>query len=236
VNASEKTGKTKMKQDTIWDYHQNKKPEGFEGSLNRISFLIKKIQNKEKALNIGVGSGIFEGIALAAGIEVFSLDPNAETIERLREKHRLSDKARAGDIQDIPFEGGFFDVVVVSEVLEHLSDEALRKALLEINRVLKPGGKILGTVPAGEDLDDQICVCPSCNNVFHRWGHQQSFTISKVKQLVGQYFKVVEIDERYFIPWNILNWKGKINGLIRTFLYILGFHGAGATIVFAGQK
>src|SRR5271157_202951 len=47
-----------------------------------------------------------------------------------------------GDVQKIPFEDNFFDVVYASQVL-HWVDP--KKALLEMLRVTRPGGKIFGT-------------------------------------------------------------------------------------------
>lgn len=49
------------------------------------------------------------------------------------------------DGKTIPFGDGHFDSVLCSEVAEHLFD--LPSALKEMNRVLKPGGKLLLTCP-----------------------------------------------------------------------------------------
>lgn len=45
----------------------------------------------------------------------------------------------------IPFDDGHFDAVFSSEVFEHIFN--LEEVLAEINRVLKPGGKLLFTCP-----------------------------------------------------------------------------------------
>lgn len=44
------------------------------------------------------------------------------------------------DAQEIPFEGASFDAVVANHMLYHVPDR--RKALAEIRRVLKPGGRL----------------------------------------------------------------------------------------------
>lgn len=49
------------------------------------------------------------------------------------------------DLSDIPVEDGRFDRVILNQVLEHLPEP--KKVLRELNRVLKPGGKILCTCP-----------------------------------------------------------------------------------------
>ena len=56
--------------------------------------------------------------------------PDAATLELVR-----------GSAEDIPYDGGSFDVVVTTQVLEYVPD--IPRALAEIHRVLKPGGRVL---------------------------------------------------------------------------------------------
>ena len=51
-----------------------------------------------------------------------------------------------GDATRLPFRDGAFDVIVTSEVLEHIQDDVA--ALAELHRVLKPGGTFAATVPS----------------------------------------------------------------------------------------
>ncbi len=51
-----------------------------------------------------------------------------------------------GDATRLPFDDESFDVVVTSEVLEHIQDDVA--ALSEMVRVLKPGGRFAATVPS----------------------------------------------------------------------------------------
>ena len=50
-----------------------------------------------------------------------------------------------GDAHHLPFPDGSFDVVIISEVLEHIPDD--RGAIAEMVRVLRPGGRLAVTVP-----------------------------------------------------------------------------------------
>src|SRR5580765_3228539 len=113
-------------QDLIWDYYQNESPESFDGSRDRLQVLLARIDPAQVVLNIGCGSGIFEGLALARKIDIHSLDPSERSIGQLREALHLGDKAQVGYIHQLPFSDSFFDVVVVSEVLEHLTTEVTK--------------------------------------------------------------------------------------------------------------
>ena len=224
-----------MKQELIWDYFQTRGREAFSGSLARLAFLAKQV-GMQKVLNIGVGDGMFERQAINAGANVYSLDPSEDAIERLRHELGLGEKAAVGYIHDIKFSNGSFDAVVVSEVLEHLDDETLRKGLKEVERVLRPGGHLLGTVPARENLQDQMVVCPHCGERFHRWGHSQSFDVARLRELLTRSFEVKEISERIFITWGMLNWKGKFGGMVKWFLFRLGVHGSNESLYFVARK
>ena len=52
---------------------------------------------------------------------------------------------RVADIESLPFADAAFDAVFVTEVMEHLATP--QKALGEILRVLKPGGRLLVSLP-----------------------------------------------------------------------------------------
>ena len=107
----------------------------------------------------------------------------------------------------LPFGDAGFDAVVASEVLEHLTDEVLRPGLGEVARVLRPGGRFIGTVPAEELLDESLTVCPSCGHQFHRWGHVQSFSAARLKEVLSARFAVKRLANYAFMakprstPW-----------------------------------
>lgn len=227
-----------MDQDLIWDYWQNKMPEAFESGRARLSFLVRKVTRLgvRKVLNIGIGSGIFEEIALNRGLEVYSLDPNTRTVENLRARFNMGTKAQVGDIKCIPFPSDMFDAVIVSEVLEHLPDEVLDEGIAEVKRVLRKGGYIIGTVPACEDLVLSTVICPKCGYIFHRWGHLRSFDAKAIWALLSPHFQMLEVLQRPFITYSLLNWKGKILGLFKTLFAMLGLHGSGETLIFIGKK
>lgn len=221
--ANEKTNKNG--QEKIWDYFQTEMSESFKGALPRLTFLCKKLKKGQKVLNIGVGDGAFEKLSSASGMEVYCLDPSEKAIKNIKNELKLGDKAKVGYSQSIPFNSGFFDVVVMTEVLEHLPDDTLQQTLIEVNRVLKNDGNFLITVPFDEVLSTNQAICPQCELVFHRWGHEQTFTKERLRALLEEKsFLIKSINIRAFPDWSRRDFGGLIKSIFR---YILGRFGVG---------
>jgi ubiquinone/menaquinone biosynthesis C-methylase UbiE len=93
-------------------------------------------------LDAGAGTGLNLRHLPAGSV---GLDINPRNVEVLR--RRLPDYTLVmGDIESMPFADATFGTVVCTEVLEHVPDPG--RALSEIQRVLEPGGVIIGSVPA----------------------------------------------------------------------------------------
>lgn len=225
-----------MKQDNIWKYYQNEYKESFSGSYTRLKYLVDRVKPESKALNIGIGMGIIENISKNKGIDIYSLDPDEKAIQKLLKGKQGPGKAKVGYCQNIPFNDNEFDYVIVSELLEHLNKEDLDKTLKEIHRVLKNKGYIIGTVPYKENLKESTVVCPNCNEIFHRWGHVETYDIDSLTSVLNFYFNIKEIFPKPFINWNTLNWKGKILGLIKIVLCFFNIHGSNEKIFFLAEN
>jgi SAM-dependent methyltransferase len=163
-----------MKQEKIWEYFQGEGAGIFLDSSARLDYLFRHVEKVSRGrririLNIGVGNGWLERRCLQAGMETCSIDPNEKAIAKLIEE---GVSGKVGYIEEIPFADRDFDAVFCSEVLEHLSAEQYQAGLREVWRVLKEGGLLAGTVPYKEDFPINMAVCPSCGNVFHRWGQK----------------------------------------------------------------
>jgi SAM-dependent methyltransferase len=110
----------------------------------------------ERLLDLGAGGGRHAFEAMRRGARVTALDYSAANLKdvgaiagAMLEAGDISYEQWAGvvngDALDLPFPDGAFDRVIVSEVLEHIWDDA--HVLSEIARVLRPGGRIAATVP-----------------------------------------------------------------------------------------
>lgn len=94
-------------------------------------------------LDAGCGTGEFSTAALARGARVVSVDIGPRLLARTRNKG--IEYVAAADVAALPFPSGTFDVVMSSECIEHTpSPEA---SVLELARVLRPGGRLALTCP-----------------------------------------------------------------------------------------
>lgn len=227
-----------MNQDLIWNHFQNEGVEAFSGAAPRLEFLARRLKRGERALNIGVGSGELEGLAAKKGVDIWALDPSERAIEQLRERLALGERAQVGYGQEIPFPADTFDTVVMTEVLEHLESSVRDSTLVEVRRVLRPKGRLIGTVPARERLQESEVVCPNCDHHFHRWGHQESFDVESLKALLGRYFRPEKVQEHFFSEWDSVGWPRRMLGLVKKFLSYrgLGPYGVARNIYFMARK
>lgn len=225
-----------MDQTKIWSYFQNEEAGKLPFNAQpRYDFLAKHISAGTHALNIGAGRGGLEATLINKGVQVSTLDPDERTIARLSQELGLGNQAKSGYSQAIPFPDRQFDVVIMSEVLEHLSDEVFTATMSEVRRVLKPGGQFIGTVPADEHLLENLVVCPHCGEQFHRWGHVQSFSQDRLRAILVGYFMDVRISRVFFGVGHSLNWKGRLGLVGKRLLMGLGVKGSGESYFFSAS-
>lgn len=123
---------------------------GQERALRASTLEPAHIQPGDRVLDVGCGPGsltlVAKSLAGPTG-EVHGIDASPEMIDLARRKALkagVDADFQVALIQDIPFADGHFDVVTSSFMMHHLADDdARRKGLAEICRVLKPGGRCL---------------------------------------------------------------------------------------------
>lgn len=106
------------------------------------------IQDSDKVLDAGGGDGFYTKLVhelTLAEITLYDFDPNALNSARINLKDLDRITILEGSVMEMPFADNSFDKIVCTEVLEHVPDDT--KAMQELLRVLKPGGKVAITVP-----------------------------------------------------------------------------------------
>jgi SAM-dependent methyltransferase len=115
----------------------------------------------ERALEARPGERVLDlaspkllAVALARrGVEVVSVDALSSEIELWR---RLAPETsfEVADGRSLPFADASFDRAYSISVVEHIVDEGDERALAELARVVRPGGRILLTVPYAETYSE----------------------------------------------------------------------------------
>jgi ubiquinone/menaquinone biosynthesis C-methylase UbiE len=98
----------------------------------------------KKVLDVGSGNGYVLAKYALEGADVYGIDITQAGVELCRKRFNLlnlNGDFRVADAQEIPFEDNSFDCVCSMGVLHHVPDT--QRALDEIFRVLKPGGRLI---------------------------------------------------------------------------------------------
>jgi ubiquinone/menaquinone biosynthesis C-methylase UbiE len=100
-------------------------------------------------LEVGCGTGYFAARIQASrpGIRLTAIDQSARFVEITAGR---GVESMLADVQDLPFDDGSFDVIAAMWMLYHVPD--LDKALDEIRRVLRPGGRFVAVTNGDEHL------------------------------------------------------------------------------------
>lgn len=114
------------------------------GSYEHFVCLLGDPPPEARCLDIGCGNGLALRCAAEAGLDTYGLDLSTAALEHSREASPES-SLLAADAVALPFAEGAFDCVISLGVLEHTGD--VPRALSEVGRVLRPGGKAVLVLP-----------------------------------------------------------------------------------------
>ncbi|CAA9520909.1 MAG: hypothetical protein AVDCRST_MAG30-3036 [uncultured Solirubrobacteraceae bacterium] len=107
--------------------------------------VLAEVPEGGRVVDVGTGTGTL-AIALAAArpdVEVVGVDGDAEILAQARDKTGAGRVTwETGLAGELPLADGSADAAVVSLVLHHLGPEGKRRALAEVARVLRPGGRL----------------------------------------------------------------------------------------------
>jgi ubiquinone/menaquinone biosynthesis C-methylase UbiE len=119
----------------------------------RLALKVLSPQTGENLLDVGCALGHFMEAASQEGINCYGLDLSPMAVKQARQRVPSATVA-VGNAETLGFGDETFDNVTLLSTLEHLLHPA--KGLLEVQRVLKWGGKALIVVPNSYYLPDII--------------------------------------------------------------------------------
>ena len=103
----------------------------------RVEEILRPLVPKGRLLDIGCGSGHFLKVAFDAGYEVHGLEMNPQMVEYATRELSLPN-VRCATLKEAEYAEGYFDVVTLWDVLEHV--EYPGSLLASVRRVVRPGG------------------------------------------------------------------------------------------------
>ena len=149
-----------------------------QARTNDLMALLPK--NIETVLDIGARDGFISKLLADRVRSVTALDLSRPKIDDIR---ILCVK---GDVTDLDFNDGSFNLVMCTEVLEHLPGAMLGNACDELSRV--SNRYLLIGVPFMQDLRLDRTTCPRCGIKNPPWGHVNSFDTDRLLRLFPLYY------------------------------------------------
>jgi SAM-dependent methyltransferase len=143
-----------------------------------IDFEKLDIKPNDRILDIGCGEGrhVIKACqqkgAICVGAD-FGFEPLIQTQNKINFHRKFNDvnckcvDLTRTDITKLPFKDNSFDVVICSEVLEHIPDDS--KAMSELVRIVKPGKTLAVSVP--RYWPERICWALADNYFDSNMGH-----------------------------------------------------------------
>ncbi|NNC86158.1 MAG: methyltransferase domain-containing protein [Bacteroidia bacterium] len=170
--------------ESVWNWSS---PAGMVRAERRADFFVSegKIQASDKVLEIGCGTGLFtKKVYDKTKAQITAIDISPELLEQAKVKLPEAEFL-VEDAMNMKYDDNTFDVVFGSSVLHHLDME---KAMTELFRVLKPGGRFVFAEP--NMINPQIFVQKN---------------IPFIKKMLGD-----SPDETAIVRWKFKNMMNKI--------------------------
>lgn len=136
-------------------------------------------------LDVGCGDGLITN-NLPDKYNVHALDISLEAL-----KHVRTENKHVGSVLNMPFDDNFFDVVMINDVLEHISDEYVGQAYQELTRVASK--LLIVTVPLNEPFQLNFTQCKGCQLRYHINNHKRRYSEFSMAKELAPYGEVVEI-------------------------------------------
>jgi 2-polyprenyl-3-methyl-5-hydroxy-6-metoxy-1,4-benzoquinol methylase len=153
--------------------------------LDEIISGFSRYRRNNRLLEVGFGAGTILEAASRAGWEVFGVEVSSSAVEHA--KARGFDVFN-GELREAKYPAEHFDVVVASEILEHISDP--QNLLGEVSRVLRPGGLFWATTPNSRSVSARVLGAkwsaiapPEHLHLFSRRGMRQMLSMAGFRRI-----------------------------------------------------
>lgn len=199
--------------------------EGMNRLCDPVDYIFNKIEattENLRLLDAGCGKGELMYFCKRKGYEVFGVDYSKAAVKMSKDLLKLKfdnfeeSNIVQSDVRSIPFPSNYFDVVVSTDLIEHLDDNEAAVAFIdEIYRALKPGGVFyLHTAPNKLYVDYfqtfyQRYVDFALLHIFNLFLPKKRVDVSM--EVRSEYNKIVHVNEQTFFSLRKNLKKSKFN-------------------------
>ena len=140
----------------------------------------RRLVQGKRVLDIACGEGYGSDLLAGAAAKVIGVDLDGASVAHARQTYvRPNIEFLHGDATAIPIADSSVDVVVSFETIEHLTDH--HAMMLEIKRVLVPGGALVLSSPDRHEYSD----VPRYKNPYHL----RELDLPELQVLLGEHFR-----------------------------------------------
>src|SRR3989344_2991096 len=161
---------------------------GFRARARIIFRFFKGTSLNARILDAGAGYGIYALTLAEKSYHVDTIDIEKDRVDALnarkKERPALDERIHAplGSLTELPFQNNSYDVIICSDVIEHIKDDV--KAVAELDRVLAPGGTLILTVPYDSKNNQRV---------YRMFGHERpGYSVSDMQRLIAPYTLSIE--------------------------------------------
>ncbi|CAN5923797.1 hypothetical protein BH11MYX3_BH11MYX3_00450 [soil metagenome] len=184
-------------------YYSHVLAEGYERGFERAmlgqvtavrSWIARQLRESQSVLDIGCGSGKVAGAVAASGVpDVWGIDASLYQL-RIAAREFPAVQLVQGLAERTPFDDGRFDGVAACFLFHELPTDAQDAVLVELRRVLRPGGQVVIAEPSAEQKHNRSFI-----SLWRRHGWR------------GVYFRLLAlfVTEPYLEQWhgrNVATW------------------------------
>lgn len=206
------------------DLHSNSRIKIMLGMINDLQLTNKRI------LDLGCYDGTFLSLIKNRDNEFYGIEASEYGFQQAIAKGIKAEKFFIRDGVNFPFQDGFFDLVIIGEIIEHIYDTDF--FIIEIKRILKKGGLLLVSTPNIASFGRRLLLLSGFNPIIEASpnepdssGHIRYFTFKSLKGLLEKHnFRVIKGKS------DVVNFSG--NGKLKSSLIPKLLSGLGQSIIY----
>jgi SAM-dependent methyltransferase len=150
-----------------------------EGRLRELVASFEPFRRTGALLDVGSGAGALLKAATALGWRAQGLEVSSSAVAHLRAQ---GFEVHHGDVASAAYASDSFDVILASEVFEHVPDTPA--LIRELHRILRPGGALWGSTPHGAGLSVKLIGTSWCQ--VEPPSHWHLFSDVGMKQMLAE--------------------------------------------------